>query len=138
MGADPITIGLIASTVASSVGVAQQVGSAQASVSQQKQANRFNDAKRNNEAAQAEKGRQETLRRALAAQRAGLAAAGIDATSQSALAQADALVSRTKSTAKQQNAATLAQSQGVNRGQLNQSVFRALGQAGDLLQVSGS
>ena len=131
MGADPITMALIATSVAS------QVGAAQASVEQQKQTKKFTQAKRNNDAAQSEQARQENLRRSLSAQRAGLAASGVDGTGQSAMAQTDALVSQTQVQAKQQNVNNISQAQGVDKSKLNQSIFTALGQANSLMSTGG-
>lgn len=137
MGADPVTISLIASAIASTAGTAQSIGTAKSGMESQEQSQKFAAAKQKNAAAQAEKSRQEGLRRALAAQRAGLASSGVEATSQSALASVDHMLSQAQQEKKQQTAGMLRQSQTVSNAALNNSLFRALGQTNSLIGQGG-
>lgn len=133
MGVDPVTIGLIASTVASAAGTAQSIGTAHSSMQAEKQNIRFADAKKSNAAAQAEKSRQENLRRALASQRAGLASSGIEATSQSALASVDNMLSQSQQSERQRAMGDITQSRTVSNASLNNSLFKAFGQTNSFI-----
>lgn len=133
MVGDPITMGLILSAVATSASVAQQVGVASATKEKQKKDIEFNDAQQENEAAQAEKGRQQSLRQALSAQRAALASSGVDGSSQSLQAQTDKLLSQSNQMEQQRATKAIQKSQTVDNFGINQSIVSGLNQTGSLL-----
>lgn len=133
MAGDPITTGLILSSIASTAGAAQQVGVAKSTEKQRKRGRELAIAKDRKEAAQAEEQRQESLRRALSRQQAGMAAAGVSASSQSAMASANSMVSETNQEAvRQRTSGTLFRPQS-GLGAVNKNFFNALGTVGDQL-----
>lgn len=130
MAGDPITTGLIISSIASTAGAAQGIGAAKSAAKQQKRRRDLAIAQDRKEAATAEQERQERLRRALSRQQASLAAAGVSASSQSAIASANAQVSdANKATVRQRTKGNLYRTQS-GLGAVNRQLFNALGTLG--------
>lgn len=130
MAGDPITTGLILSSVASTAGAVQGIGVAKSTEKQRKRSRDLAIAKDRKEAAEAEEQRQERLRQTLSSQQTSLAAAGVSASSQSAIASANAAVSEAnKATVRQRTSGTLFRSQ-RGLGAVNRQFFNALGTVG--------
>lgn len=126
------SIPLIVAAVTTAASTAQSIGTAKSTMQSQKRANSFARAKKQSEAAQAEKTRQENLRRALAANKAALAASGVDGTSQSALATVDQAFDQAQKQDKQQAANAITQSRTVSNAALNKSIIGALNNTNSL------
>ena len=136
MAGDPITTGLILSSVASTAGAVQGIGVAQSTAKQRKRQQELAIASDRAEAADAEQQRQERLRQALSRQQASFAAAGVSGSSQSAIASANSAVSTAnRATVRQRTSGAQFRPQ-RGLGAVNRQVFNALGtvgkQVGDL------
>lgn len=129
MAGDPITTGLILSSVASTAGAVQGIGVAKSTEKQRKRQQELAIANDRKEIAQAEEQRQERLRQALSRQQASLAAAGIASGSQSAIASANAAVSQANREAVQQRSGGAVFRSQSGLGTVNRQFFNALGTA---------
>lgn len=130
MAGDPITTGLILSSIASTAGAVQQVGVASSTAKQRKRQREVAIATDRKEAAQAEEERQKRLRELLAKQQAGFAAAGVSGSSTSAMASANRLVGEANAaTVRQRASGTLFRPQS-GLGAVNRQLFSTLGTVG--------
>ena len=130
MAGDPITTGLIISSVASTAGAVQGIGVAQSTAKQRKRQQELAIASDRTEAAEAEQQRQERLRQALERQQASFAAAGISGSSQSAIASANSAVSdANRATVRGRTSGAVFRPQ-RGLGAVNRQFFNALGTVG--------
>ena len=139
MAGDPITTGLIISSIASTAGAVQGIGVAKSAEKQRERQRELAIASDRTEAAEAEQQRQERLGKALSRQQASFAAAGVSGSSQSAIASANATVSTAnRATARQSTGTTQFRPQS-RLGAVNRQFFNALGtvgsQIGDIPQT---